>query len=240
MLLLAALALLSAACGGDDESAATTTSGPAPTTSGTTSTAAAPACPEDPIPDGSTSLSETEADVDGDGDPDTVSSHLVDDEVWHLQVALTAGGSANLALSVLGSESVAVLGGADVDGDGPEEIWATTGAGASATIIGLARFADCSLTQVTFEAGTPAEFPIGGSVGTASGLECAASPGGDDPDLTAYTATNTGDDQYDLQAIGYVLDGDVLLRGETSSTSISNQDPEFLRATGFSCGALVF
>ena len=236
---LVALAIVAAACGGDDDSAVTPTSGPT-STSRTTPTAPAPACPDDPAPGARTSRSEAEADVDGDGEQDTVSSHLVDDQVWHLRVALAAGGGADVALGVLASESVAVLGGGDADGDGAEEIWASTGSGASATIIGLARFDDCSLTQVTFDAGTPAEFPIGGSVGTASGLECTGGAQEDDPDLTAYTVTNTGEDRYDLEAIGYVLDGDVLTRGDTSAASISNRDPLFLRATGFSCGSLTF
>ena len=238
ILALAALAVLAAACGGSDDQSAVTTTRPAATSS-TASTTTAPACDTAPDPSGGISQSKLDADVDGDGRADAVGLFLVGDAEWHLHVTLAATGTADVTLSVLGSDSVSVLGGADVDGDGAEEIWATIGAGASATIIGLARFADCALTQVTFAGGRPAEFPIGGSVGTASGLECSAGANGG-TDLTAYTASNSGEGQYDVEATGYALDGSVLTRTETSTSSVRTSEAAFQRATGFACGSLSF
>ncbi|MEX2294033.1 MAG: hypothetical protein WD691_09630 [Acidimicrobiales bacterium] len=237
ILILAALAILVGGCGGGDGESVTTTSQAPPTTS-TSTTALASACDTAAKPSGAASQSKFDADVDGDGRADEVRLLLVGDSDWHLHVTLAAVGTADVALAVLGSEAVSILGGADVDGDGAQEIWARTGAGASATIIGLVRFADCSLTQVTFSNGNPAEFPIGGSVGTASGLECAA--GADHPDLTAYTATSSGDDQYDVEATAYALEDSVLTRIGTTTSRVSNRDPAFMRATSFACGSLTF
>ena len=237
ILTLAAVAVLAAACGGQNDQASVTTTNHPAVTSSTTSTTTAPACDTAPDPAGGISQSTSDADVDGDGRADEVRLFLVGDSEWHLHVTLAATGTADVTLTVLGSESVAVLGGADVDGDGADEIWASIGAGASATIIGLARFADCALTQVTFAGGRPAEFPIGGSVGTASGLECVT----DDPsgvDVIAYTASNTRDDRYEVKGTDFTLEGDVLVRQSTHTTSVSNNDPAFQRATGFACGSV--
>ncbi len=239
-LLVPLLAVLVVACSRDDEpSTATTTQRPV----SSTTTTAEPACPEADLPTNTAALSEAGGDVDGDGRADVLSTYLVDDAEWHLHVELARGGGADVALDAFASEAVTVLGGADVDGDGADEIWARTGAGASATILGLARFANCTLTQVTFIGGRPAEFAIGGSVGTASGLACEVDDDVEvvpDAHLTAFTATNSGDDQYEIEATGYTLDGAVLVRTGTETTSVSSRDPAFRRATGFGCGSLVF
>ena len=245
LVLLATLVVTIAACGGGgddaDASLTTTTSSDASSTTTTTAdptTTTAPTdCDNVSIPAGATDVSEELADVDGDGDPDELRSYLVGDADWHLQVELAAGGGADLAITTFGAGAVAVLGGADVDGDGADEIWARTGSGASATILGLARFAHCALTRVTFTGGDPAEIPVGGSVGTASGLECEAHV---DPtaDLTGYTATNIGDDQYDVSATEYALEGTTLAQKGTETSIATAGDDTFARATTFVCGNL--
>lgn len=129
-----------------------------------------------------------------------------------------------------------VIGAADVDADGEDEIWARTGSGAATTIVGLFSLEDCELTQVTFESGLPVELPVGGSVGTTSGVECAPAGG-----LLVHTATYTGDgsdDRYAVETTAYELEGGVLVEAERSTTDTAASDPEFVRYTTFRCGDL--
>jgi hypothetical protein len=231
---LAAVAVLLGGCGGDgDDDAAPTTTTIEATTSTTeaTTTTQAPACPAVGVPDGAQEVTELDGDADGDGTDDELRTYRVGDDEWHLQVELAADGGADLVLPSFGG-GVGLIGGADVDGDGAAEVWARTGSGASATIVGLATLVDCQLQRVTFPTGELAELPIGGSVGTASGLECA------DDGLTAYTATFTEGSTYDVTATTYGLDGTALVEQGTDTTTVDATDPEFIRYTSFSCGDL--
>lgn len=237
---LVALGLTATACGGSKDDTATTTTKVAPTTTSPSTTTKQPtstACDSVSVPAAATRKTTTTADVDGDGKVDEIRTFLVGDSDWHLQVTLAAGGGADLHLATFDPGAVAVLGGIDLDGDGSDEIWARTGSGASATILGLVSFADCSLKRVTFTGGDPVELAVGGSVGTASGVECSApsTPGGA---VTAYTASNTGDNEYQVTATTFALDGTVLVQRGSSSSTVSTNDPLFERATSFTCGDL--
>lgn len=233
------LALGAAACGGDDapDAATSTSTSEAPATSSSSTTEPAPACDPISLPDGASNITVAAGDTDGDGADDELRSYRLGADDWHLQVELGGGGGADLAIRTYGDDAVVLLGGADVDGDGADEVWARTGSGASATILGVARFVGCQLVRVTFASGDPAELPVGGSVGTASGVSC---DGDGDPasDLTAYTATNTGDDQYEVTAIEYELDATVLVQGASEVTTASSGDDTFTRATAFACDDL--
>lgn len=234
---LTAIGVVAAGCGGDDDSAASTTSR-APTTtsrSGTTEPPASPACDEVTIPAEASQHTKASADVDGDGDTDEIHTFLVGDSDWHVQTVLAAGGGADLQLTTFDPGAVAVLGGIDLDDDGADEIWARTGSGASATILGLVRYADCALTRVTFASGDPMELAVGGSVGTASGVECAA---GSSEAVIAHTASNTGDDEYQVTTTVFALEGTVLVQKGSTSTTVGTDDPLFERATSFTCGEL--
>jgi hypothetical protein len=230
------------ACGGDGEDAterASTTSTEAMTTTAPSAgdpTTTVPACPDVEIPADATDLVEVGADVDGDSQVDALRSYRLG-EGWHLQVELHGGGGADLAMDTLGGAGVEVLGGADVDGDGADEVWARTGSGASATIVGSARFTGCTLVRVTLPAGEPADFPVGGSVGTAAGLGCeaAADPAGH---LSTYTATNTGERDYSIQVVEHVLEGTVLRELGRRTEQATIGDDLFVRATTFRCGDL--
>lgn len=197
-------------------------------------------CPEEvSSPEGGEGEGETEvapADVDGDGEADLLSSRTTGTDTWRLDVELARGGAAALELQTFGGP-VGVVGGADVDGDGAGEIWARTGAGASTTILGLFQVDGCELAQVTFGTGGTADLPVGGSVGTSSGVECS-----DDGGLLAFTATylsDGSDDRYQVETVAYELDGSTLVAGERTTTEIAATDPEFVRYTSFSCGDLL-
>lgn len=237
---LLVLALGVTGCGGDDDDsdASTSTSATeAPSTSSSSSTTPAAVCDPIGLSDGAANVAEATGDIDGDGADDGLLSYRLGADEWHLRVELAAGGAADVVIPTFGAGAIAVLGGADVDGDGGDEVWAQTGSGASATIIGLARFTDCELERVTFAGGDPAEFPVGGSVGNTAGLECEAH-GDPTADLTGYTATNTGEDTYEVTATEYALDGTVLVQGASRVSTATVGDEAFARATTFSCDDL--
>lgn len=233
---LVVVALSVAGCSGDDSPDETTTSAPSTTTAaGPSTTGREATCDEVPLPADAADLAEAAADVDGDEVSDRLRSYRTPGDGWHLQVELGAGGGASTPVATFVETTIVVLGGGDVDGDDAEEVWAQTGSGASAVIVGLARFWDCELTQVSFATGQAAEFPVGGTVGNAAGLACR---GRLDPtsDLTAYTATNVGEDRYEVTAVEYALDGTVLRETAREVTTVSVTDEVFARANGFSCG----
>lgn len=245
-LCLLVVAALLTACGKrhvDGPGTTTTTTPPASTTngpSGTTGPAPSVAtvhCVDHPVSEEAADVQSQTADLDGDGVDDTIRSYRLDEAEWHLNVALARGGGADLRVTTYDNSVVSVLGGADVDGDGADELWARTGQGASATIIGFARLVGCELVRVTGPGGEPAELPVGGSVGTASGVECDARV---DPsaDLTTYTATNLGDDRYEVRATEHVLDGTMLVERDTHTSEATIGDSAFGRATSFSCDDL--
>jgi hypothetical protein len=232
---VAALALavaLLAGCGDDDATPATTTAEATTTTTevGTTTTQG-PACPPVNVPDTAAEVTEQDGDADGDGTDDELRTYRVGDE-WHLQVELAADGGSDLVLPSFGG-GVGLVGGADVDEDGTDEVWARTGSGASATIVGLARLVDCELQRVMFATGELAELPVGGSVGTSSGLECRAGV------VTAFTATLTAGSTYEVVATSYALEGTTLVERGAETTSVEATDDEFARYTSFSCGDLI-
>jgi hypothetical protein len=236
---LSGLALGVAACSDDEpstvERADITTTSRAPVTTDATTTTLSP-CPDVDALGGDVEVAPEGADVDGDGEPDELSSASSGGDAWRLQVALGRGGGAVLDLQSFGGPG-GILGGADVDADGADEIWARTGAGASATIVGLFVLDGCELARAAFPDGTDVELPVGGTVGTSTGVECA-----DDGGLLVHTATYTGDggdDRYEVTTVTYDLDDTDLVERERSTAETSAQDPDFVRYTSLSCGDVV-
>jgi hypothetical protein len=241
-LALASVVLVVASCNNDDDEAKPPTSTTAPsstTTAETTTTTGARPCGSVSVPSGASARTTAVGDVDGDGEDDELRSYLLGNDEAHLQVSLAAGGGADLVVTTFGTPALAVLGGADVDGDGADEVWAQTGFGASATIVGLARLAGCELVSVTFAGGDPVELAVGGSVGSAAGIACDAHL---DPtaDLTTYSASNMDSEGggYDITATEYALEGTSLVQKAIEATTASAGDDMFTRATGFSCDGL--
>lgn len=234
-----AAALLLGCSGGDDDEvtpttaarATTTTAAPAVTAGPTTTAAVVPTCPPVAVPVEASEVAEADAEVDGDATADVLRTFLVGD-VWHLQVAVAAGGGADLELATVDAGGVGLIGGADVDGDGRDEIWARVGSGASATILGLVRYDGCALARVTI-AGVPAELPVGGSVGSAAGVECRSPEV--DADLSVFSAMHRDDSAYEVTATQYDLVGTELVPGGSATSSVDASDEAFVRYTSFAC-----
>lgn len=131
-----------------------------------------------------------------------------------------------------------LLGPADVDGDGTPELFAHTGTGASATIIGLAVQEGCTLTRVELPSGAPADFPVGGTVGASSGLACEASID-EDAHLSAHALLSLDGEQFELTTTEYALEGNVLVNKAERLRTIPSDDPGLGRYGGFVCGDLV-
>jgi len=136
-------------------------------------------------------------DVDADGVADTVRSYAVNAAPsagdWHLRVELAAGGGVDIALAFDPAPAgVTVLGGYYVGSNvdpGPEgarpAIFATVGAGASASIIDLYRLVGCSLLPMTGSG-----FPVGGGVVHTEHLRCEGVAG---TSLLVYVTTEYDD-----------------------------------------------
>jgi hypothetical protein len=232
---LAALVLVAAACGDTEDtspSTTTTTTTSTSTTAPTTTTTAADACPSLTRYEATPDLTTAASDVDGDGASDQLRAFGVGGGDFVLQAELAAGGGGELAVPGDGVTAVALIGGADLDGDGRDEVWAKVGAGASATIIGLFRLDGCDLVPVTI-GGAPAELPVGGSVGTTAGVECTATG------ILAHTASNTGGDAYEVTSTAFTLEDGALVDGTGSVSTTTAGAPELEVASGFTCGDLV-
>lgn len=241
--MLAVLVLGATACRSDDAPSASppstvrelpaTTAGPSTTSETTTTTSATSPCASAAaVPSDASTLTEEVADVDGDGRADAIRTFLAED-TWVLQVEVAAGGGAELALGPGDQGGVGLVGGADVDGDGRAEIWVRVGSGASTVILGLVRFQDCGLARVTLGSGQPVELPVGGSVGATAGVECRADE--EDADLTTFAAFHRDGLRYEVTATQWALEGAVLVERTSSTRELQADDPDFVRATTFTC-----
>jgi hypothetical protein len=238
---IAGLALLAAApagCGdGDDDrdgddAASTTSSSAAPSTetNGPTTTAA-PRCPLDPLGDVD-GASSADADVDGDGEPDTATAYLAPGAEWRVRVDLAPGGGAERAVAGAGiDDAVAVIGGADVDGDGADELWVQVGSGAAASILGLFRLEGCRLEPVLLD-GEPARLPVGASVVNTSGVECRQGA------IYVLSGTSADGEAYDVTEERHELRGAELVRAGTTTAIVEAGSPDFQRLSTFRCGGL--
>jgi len=241
--LVAVAAFAAAGCGDDTASpptsssttsvAPTTTAGPASTSEPGPATTAALPCPADvSVPAAASAVTEAGGDVDGDGAEDALRTFLLADR-WVLQIEVAAGGGAELDLGGSDQGGMGLVGAADVDGDQRDETWVRVGSGASTVILGLVGFVDCTLVRVRFERGEPVELPVGGSVGATAGIECRADDA--DADLTTFAAFHREDQAYEVTATRWALVDRVLVERSSSTSELEADDPDFLRATSFTC-----
>lgn len=128
-------------------------------------------CPAGDLPVGD-STTPTSAELDGDGSADTV--YLVDGPGgWQLVVEFGGGGAVVSALVGTNEfDEPEVIGGADLDGDGVDELAVRVANGAYVALVSFVRVRDCSVIQLAFEDDSPAIFASGASAGGGEALLC--------------------------------------------------------------------
>jgi hypothetical protein len=220
------------------EASSTTAS---PTTESPPSSSAPPTSAADCIgtAEGATAESSASGDVDGDGAIDTLEVLHDAAGTWFVQVTLANGGSSYTQLpptdNVGGME---MIGAADVDGDGKEEMFVQTGSGASKAIFGLFTVAGgCDITRVTLADGADAEFPVGASVGTIAGLQCSNVP--EASSIIAFEGYGDGQ-SYEVASTEYELAGAVLTEIDSGTGTAGYGDELYVASSTFHCDDVTY
>ncbi len=203
-----------------------------PTTTTTTTTLPPTVCPIPvPLADGTLITAAVSGDFDGDGLADQLLTYQNGPDDWRMRVVFADGGGADAAIvDAVDFTPPRPIGGYDIDGDGPEEVFLTVGSGASTAQIGLFDVASCVATRIT-AGGTPATFGVGGSVGMVSGVSC---PG--DGSIHRNFASFVSDDTYEGGFEPFALSGSVLTAGLGDGAGFT-ADEAFAMAV-LDCGTL--
>jgi hypothetical protein len=245
------LSLALVACGDDDDAVSsddTTTSTSDATTSTTeASTSSAPptTAPPNTAPptsaadcigtaEGATAESSAMGDVDGDGAADTAEVLHDAAGTWFLQITLGDGGSSYTQLEPADNVGgVELIGAADVDGDGKEEIFVQVGSGASKAMFGMFTVqGGCDITEITTASG-PARFPVGASVGIISGLQCSNVP--DAASVIAFEGQSADGESYAVTWTEYELAGATLTEIDSGSGTAGYGDELYVASSTFHC-----
>jgi hypothetical protein len=199
----------------------------------TTSAAPAAACPAGPaVAAGATDTTNAPGDFDGDGKPDRLSTYRIAGAgTWHVRADLASGGSAEAELPA-GAQGVKAVGGAKLDVGGGDAAFAVVGTGAAGSNVGLYVLQSCKLVRATLAGGAPAEFPVGSSATTRSGIACQV------PGLVVYSATTTDGQAYAASSVSYLLVGGLLDEAHRSLSPLGASDPALAGFGAFSCGSL--
>ncbi len=121
--------------------------------------------------------------------------------------------------------AVLPIGGADIDGDGRDEMFTVVGTGAYATIVALHAIVGCDLVPLS-NAGMEVRAAVGASAGNVAGLTCTEEytlilwDGVADPD--------GGDGAYDVTGREYSLEGAQLTEIDRIELGAKLGEPEFV------------
>ena len=120
-------------------------------------------------------------DFDGDRRPDVVFSYgaLGSDgraTSWFLRTVLASGGVSTLKLDA--PAQLEVLGAADADGDGRDEVFVQLDHGASTSFVAIYAAGEGRLVPVTEDGKAPLRFGLNGSVTHGDGGACTTGPDG--------------------------------------------------------------
>ncbi len=169
---------------------------------------------------------EMAVDLDGDGSDEYVS--VVASDGWHV-VAEGSSLSSSVQLSG-GADTVEarLVGGADVDGDGSQELFVATGGGAYVTELALLGYDECGLFEYALADESPVRFYSGASVGNGEAVLCSGDglieqffwslvPGSGD------LGSSDSDLEFEAGFVSYALSGATLEETE-GQTSVVNTD----------------
>lgn len=166
--------------------------------------AEAPSDPCEPGPASGEVVSSAAVDLGGDGDgptagaDDTLQVLRLSDGEWRLRIERAGAPAIEGALEVdpLGEGVAAAIGGADIDGDGTDELFSIVGTGGELLVVAVHVVVGCELLPVAL-GGEPVAFPVGADTTTAASLSCA-----DAGALAAHAEASAGAAESDT-------DGDV-------------------------------
>lgn len=212
--------------------AAVTTTVAVSTTKATGTTAAG--CPASALPAGATDVTSAAGSFDGDGKADSLQAYKIAG-VWHLRTQLTAGGNTDTAVpEVAAAETVKALGGFNIDADPVDEVFATVGSGAYATLVGIWQATGCKLTRFTIKA-ERATFPVGASVRNRAGLRCVAGTA-----VQGLEAQSNSDGTVFTGSIGNydVIGTSLVLANSSPPQTFGTSDAAGLAYGTLSCGSL--
>ncbi len=219
-----------------DGTAPTTIPDPSPTVEASTQCSV-------PIEGAAQQVSTVAVDFDGDDAQDQLSVYSQGDGTWRIRVETAAGESLDspLADDDGSAAGIAALGGADFGGASPgDDPVVVVGSGASALIVAIYLRDGCALVPALIN-GVAASFPIGGSVGNLSGLQCLDSDGdGSTDSLIAWSGQadfDSADGQYDISGVEYALRGTTLAQLAEPSLTANIREADFVYGQ-LSCGAI--
>jgi hypothetical protein len=189
--------------------------------------ATAPGCTSTIEPPGNPS-DDLDLDVDGDGTIDEVRLFNVDD-TWMVVVGFGSGGGVTAEVrGANGLDTARILGGADLDGDGVDELALRVGGGAYTEQVAFLRARACEIVELTFADGSPAVFLVGGSYGGGEALVC---PGNGTVERFSYwllagaaDADDANQPRYEGEFVPYRLDGEVLVEQPGSGAPLTSDD----------------
>ncbi|MFT7597713.1 MAG: hypothetical protein ACI8TP_000633 [Acidimicrobiales bacterium] len=216
------------ASGTGGTSTAVTTAG-----SGTSATSAAPSA-DRPFPCEETQIeidAQTQgavADIDGDDALDNAFMAQAGG-VWNLVVLLGTGEILQRPLAGTNDlDQPQVVGGADLDGDGFDELAVVMGYGAYVALVGFVRVRGCDLVQLRFDDGEPAIFATGASAGGGETLLCNGD-GTIERFFFNLMPASEGDEQtYDVGYQPFRIEGDVIVGEPGEGVALSATEVEAL------------
>lgn len=194
-------------------------------TSESTETTLAEVCPTSELPSGP-STTPAAVDVDADGLPDT--AYMVQTSAgWQAVVEFGGGGATVAALSGTNDfDQPFVIGDADLDGDGVNELAVSMGVGAYVGLVGFVRVRDCDIVQLAFEDSSPAVFATGASVGGGEALICNGDGTIDVYFFTLFPGSDAGspEAEYESGWAPYRMEGDIVVAYPGDGAVLSGAD----------------
>lgn len=197
--------------------AATPSSPPAAPPAATEAAPAPSPCPQGE--EGPVGAEEFAADLDGDGQADTLGAEGAAGSRY-LNARLSGGGTAG---ALIGPSAAAegqaneprVLGVADADGDGRDEVFLRLASGVAdpATVVRLVRLVGCELVVVRNQQGEPYTFEIGEGDHRADGVGCVDVDGDGRTELVGLHATTNDGEVVDYTRTVVGLEGGTATNG---------------------------
>lgn len=215
-----------------EDTAPTTTAAEEPASSlvASSETTEVPAvCATTELPSGPTTVP-VEVDVDADGLTDTAYM-LQSDTGWQAVVEFGGGGATATAMSGTNDfDQPFVMGEADLDGDGFNELGISVGNGAYVGLIAFLRVRDCDIIQLAFEDSSPAIFASGASAAGGEALVCDGSGNLEVYFFSLLPGLEPGspDAEYEGGFAPYKIEGDTVVAYPGDGASLSAADVDAL------------